>query len=45
MNSKACQFLSGLQLKNEKYNNVRTSKQIKVYHKSNVSNVAYQQPS
>ena len=40
MNWKACRFLNGLPLKNDKYNNLRTSKQTKIHQKSNV---AYQE--
>ena len=36
-------FLNGLQLKNVKYNKLRTSKETKIYYKSNDFIVAYQQ--
>ena len=40
---KVYQFVNGLKLKNDKKNNLRTSKLTKIYHKSDVFNVAYQQ--
>ena len=43
MNWKICKFLNDLHFKNDKYNNLRTSKQTKIHHKSSVFNVAYQQ--
>ena len=36
-------FQNGLQLKNDKYNNLRTPIKTKIYYKSNVFNVAFQQ--